>query len=655
MCGIAGFLGTLDQAWLEQANRLQAHRGPDNRGTVWIPLASERAVGLAHTRLAILDTSPLGHQPMTAADGAVQLVFNGEIYNFRQLRAELEAQGIAFLGHSDSEVLLQLYLRDGIACLERLNGIFALAIWDGRSQQLHVARDSFGVKPLVWELLPAGFVFASEAKALVPLLPQPDPHESTDLDADALLRQLAYLWQPGADGLRPAIRTLEPGHRLCLTVADLSAGSIPSPQPLRWSGPLPTGRGEGSRLVYNRRGAVSGTHALLQQAVSRQMVADVPVGAFLSGGLDSSAVVALARAENPQIHCFTIASQGPQDGFCEDLPYARQVARHLGVPLQEVRVEAGDLAAQLRWMVHQLDAPLADPAPLQVFQIARVARSAGIKVLLSGAGGDDLFTGYRRHLALQSEAWWAWWPLPLRRGLRRWSGGGDQRSALRRRLARLFAAADAPPDERLIRYFQWLAPGMLRPLLAEGLRHRLQDPMADRPLRQFLSQLPGSLTPLQRMLALEQRFFLADHNLLYTDKMSMAAGVEVRVPFLDPDLVAWSWQLPDRFKQRGRCGKWVLKEAMAPLLPHAVIHRPKTGFGAPLRRWLQHDLRDLLADELDHGRLRDGGLFDPAAVQALIEADRRGSVDASYPIFAVLCTSLWWRQQRQPADVASPP
>jgi len=653
MCGIAGYIGAFDADWLAQANGLQAHRGPDDRGCFTADLGpAGGGVGLAHTRLAILDPSPLGHQPMAAAGGAVQLVFNGEIYNFRALRAELDAEGVVFRGHSDSEVLLQLYLRDGIGCLQRLNGIFALAIWDGRSQQLHVARDAFGVKPLVWVKLAQGVAFASETKALLPLLPRPLRPDAGALDADALLRQLTYLWQPGAGGLRPDVHTLEPGHRLGISAV---AGIQHMPQPLRWSGPLPTGRASGGELLQRRAAAVAGTLSHLQQAVERQMVADVPLGAFLSGGLDSSAVVALARRQNPQIQCFTLACQGPQDGFSDDLPYARLVARHLQVPLQEVDVRAGDLAAQLRWMVHQLDAPLADPAPLQVFQIARAARRAGIKVLLSGAGGDDLFTGYRRHQALQSEALWAWWPRPLRRGLRRWSGTGDQRSALRRRLARLFAAADADPDTRLMHYFQWLAPEQLMPLLADGLRQRLQDPAADHPLRAWLAQLPPGLSRLQRLLALEQRFFLADHNLLYTDKMSMAAGVEVRVPFLDPDLVAWSWQLPDRFKQRGRCGKWVLKEALAPLLPRAVIHRPKTGFGAPLRRWLQHDLRELLASELDRDRLLEGGLFDPAAVQALIEADRRGSIDAAYPIFAVLCCSIWWQQQRQSADVASPP
>ncbi len=645
MCGIAGFLGSLDQAWLEQANQLQAHRGPDDRGTALIALAPARAVGLAHTRLAILDTSPMGHQPMAVADGAVQLVFNGEIYNFRELRAQLEAEAVGFSGHSDSEVLLQLFLQQGITCLEQLNGIFALAIWDGRARQLHVARDAYGVKPLVWMRVPGGLAFASEAKALQLLL------TAADLEADAVLRQLTYLWQPGADGLCQAVRTLEPGHRLCI---DAAAPEV-DPQPLRWSGPLPTGRAPGAPQVRTRAAAVAGTLAHLQRAVTRQMVADVPLGAFLSGGLDSSAVVALARQVNPQIQCFTIAAQGPQDGFADDLPYARQVARHLAVPLQEVDVGAADLAADLRWMVHQLDAPLADPACLQVYRIALAARSAGIKVLLSGAGGDDLFTGYRRHLALQSEIIWGWWPRTLRRSLRRWSTHGDQRGALRRRLARLLAAADADPDQRLIHYFQWLAPERLRPLLSADLQRRLSDPAAAAPLQTYLAQLPPGLSRLQQMLALEQRFFLADHNLLYTDKMAMAAGVEVRVPFLDPDLVAWSWQLPDRFKQRGRCGKWVLKQAMAPLLPQAVIHRPKTGFGAPLRRWLQHELRELLAEQLAAARLQQAGVFDPAAVAALIEADRRGSVDAAYPIFAVLCTSLWWQQQLQPADVASPP
>jgi len=625
MCGLAGFLGAFPSAWLAQANVLQGHRGPDDQG-VW----SAPSVGLAHTRLAILDVSPLGHQPMASPDGRWQLLFNGEIYNFQELRQELASSGVAFRGHSDTEVLLALWQQRGAACLPELNGMFAFAIWDSLRRELVIARDPSGIKPLFWAQLPQGLVFASEAKALAPLLPPPQ-----QLQADALLRQLSYLWCPGPGTLHPLIQSLEPGSLLQCRPGE---PVVPS----RWCPPIPPLRPQ----LHKPLDATQATLAHLRSAVHRQMVADVPLGAFLSGGLDSSAVVALARERDPQLHCFTIVNPGAAEaGFADDLPYARRVALHLGVNLTEVEIQPSDLAADLRWLLAQLDAPVADPAPLNVLHICRAARSQGIKVLLSGAGGDDLFTGYRRHLGLQSERLWGWWPHPLRRGLRLASERLSQRSALGRRLARTFELADADPQARLIHYFRWGSPARLRQLLSEPQQRQLLDPTASIPLQDWLAGLPTGLSRLQQMLALEQRFFLADHNLHYTDAMSMAAGVEVRVPFLDPELLALSWRLPDRFKQRGRCGKWVLKQAMAELLPHDVIHRPKTGFGAPLRRWLQHDLQEFVAETLSPARLAADGLFNPSAVQQLLEDQRNCRVDASYTIWSLLCISLWWERQ----------
>ncbi len=621
MCGIAGFVGSISPEWLAQANQLQAHRGPDDIGT-W----SAPGVGLAHTRLSILDVSPLGHQPMASKDGRWQLVFNGEIYNFRDLRAELECLGYRFSGHSDSEVLLTLWQHHGVDCLSRLNGMFALAIWDDQSQELQIARDSSGIKPLFWAETADGLIFASERKALAPLLPPPE-----QLQADPLLQQLSYLWCPGPATLHPAIRSLEPGGLLSCPLGG-------STQLRRWCTPIPPA----SPMVSSRRYAISGTCSLLREAVHRQMVADVPLGAFLSGGLDSSAVVAFAREVNPKLHCFTIHNSGvPEAGFADDLPYARRVARHFNVSLNEVEVQPGDLADDIRWMLAQLDAPVADPAPLNVFHICRAARSQGIKVLLSGAGGDDLFTGYRRHFALQSERFWRWWPRTWRSQLRRCTGALPQDMAFFRRLARGFEQAHADPEQRLIHYFRWGSPDLLRSLLSEPLQRQLQDFTAAAPLQAWLDALPSGLSPLQQMLALEQRFFLADHNLHYTDAMSMATGLEVRVPFLDPDLLAWSWRLPDGFKQRGRCGKWVLKRAMEPFLPRDVIYRPKTGFGAPLRRWLDHDLKPLLIEQLDPTRLAANGLFNPTAVHQLLDDQWSGRRDATYTIWSILCITVW--------------
>ena len=330
------------------------------------------------------------------------------------------------------------------------------------------------------------------------------------------------------------------------------------------------------------------------------MVADVPVGAFLSGGLDSSAVVAMARELSPDIACFTIDTGAIREaGVAEDLPYARQVARHLGVRLHEIKVDSSRMAADLERMVVQLDEPLADPACLNVLYISELARQHGIKVLLSGVGGDDLFTGYRRHRALALERYWASLPRVARQGLSRVSASMGQGGTLRRRLAKAFAHAGLSADERLTGYFLWADPARVLGLFAPEHRAALAAEVMTAPMEHYLRTLPPGLPALQRMLALEQRFFLTDHNLLYTDKMSMAAGVEVRVPFLDNDLVQLANTLPPAFKQRGATGKWILKRAMEPYLPHNVIYRPKTGFGAPLRHWLRHELREWNTTKLE--------------------------------------------------------
>ena len=290
-----------------------------------------------------------------------------------------------------------------------------------------------------------------------------------------------------------------------------------------------------------------------------------------------------------------------------------------------------------------LDEPLADPSPLNVLYISQLARQHGIKVLLSGAGGDDLLTGYRRHAALRYEYAWAWLPLPIRKGLAAATGRLDQRQALGRRLSKLFAHAGEEGNVRLAGYFAWARESDLRALYSPQFQVALGDTRADQPMLDFLAQFPDGTTPLERMLALEQRFFLADHNLIYTDKMSMAAGVEVRVPFLDLDLVEFAARIPDRFKQRGREGKWILKKAMEPYLPHDVIYRPKTGFGAPLRRWMRLELRELLGDLLSAESLRRRGLFDPAAVQRLIADNDAGRLDAAFTLLSLLCIEIWCR------------
>lgn len=624
MCGIVGFQGLFDESSLEKSAALIAHRGPDDKG-IWC--SREFGVGLAHRRLSIIDLSPLAHQPMVGGDGSVVLVFNGEIYNFRDLRVDLEATGYRFRSQSDTEVLLALYLRDGFAMLPKLNGVFAFGLWDRRSQELFIARDALGVKPMYFAESPLGVAFASELKALLAL-----SKDTGGIDTVSLHRYLSFLWCPGDGTPVKGIRKLGPGEAVMVREGRIT-------RRWRWY-ELPAVRMD--PVDMGRHQAIHGTESMLRTAVCRQLVSDVPVGAFLSGGLDSSAIVAMAREQVPDIRCFTIDARGGDgEGITNDLPYARRVATHLGVPLEVVHIDSSRMAADLEGMVYQLDEPLADPAPLNVLYISRLASAQGIKVLLSGAGGDDIFSGYRRHLASDVERYWSWLPQGIRRHLDTMSAQLDQRKPAFRRVAKLFSGASLEGDMRLTNHFAWARESQLISMYTREFRESLGHVVAAQPMLDFLATVSGSAPPLERLLALEQKFFLADHNLIYTDKMSMAAGVEVRVPFLDLDLVEFAAAIPSRFKQKGRESKWVLKKAMEPFLPRDVIYRPKTGFGAPLRQWLRNELRDLVNDVLSADTLLRRGLFDPKAVTKLIADDRAGRVDGAYTILALVCIEIW--------------
>jgi asparagine synthase (glutamine-hydrolysing) len=658
MCGVAGFQGAFTLELLQAMTQAVAHRGPDGSGTLMIESAGQPPTGLGHRRLAIIDLSAAGLQPMTVeadAGGGMQsgltLIFNGEIYNYRELRAELIKAGHHFRTQTDSEVLLHLYERDGLEMLTQLNGIFAFAIHDARAAgrpagvprgSLFIARDPLGVKPLYYAKTAQGFLFASEIKALV-------CHAglSREIDAEALHYTLAYLWTPAPRTMLAAVRKLEPGAALLV-----HSGSVQRhwryytvPYCGRSSG---SGEPELARELAGRLGA----------AVRRQLVADVPVGAFLSGGLDSSAVVAMMRRAVPDkpINCFTIdfrsdavGADADSDDMGTDLPYARRVAAHLGVGLQEVLIEPGAIK-RLPEMVELLDEPQADPAPINALMIAERARAMGIPVLLSGAGGDDLFGGYRRHWALSLERRWAWLPRGIRATAQKVASaaaGGQARGqsrAILRRAAKALAYAGEEPDRRLVSYFWWSTEAVRRGLYSRDFAQRVQSVDTAAPLLDSLRQIEAERDPLQRMLFLETRHFLADHNLNYTDRAGMAVGVEIRVPLLDLEVVEFATRVPAHMKQRGRVGKAIFKHAMEPYLPREVIYRPKMGFGAPLRRWLRRELRSTVDDTLEPGAVRRRGFFDPAAVQRLVEADRVGTIDGSYTIFALMCFELWCRR-----------
>jgi asparagine synthase (glutamine-hydrolysing) len=651
MCGITGYQGEFARDLLDAMTAAVAHRGPDGSGALICDVPGQQSTGLGHRRLAIIDLSAAGLQPMQlplGPDGGLTLVFNGEIYNYRELRAELVAGGHRFATATDSEVILHLYQRYGLDMLGRLNGIFAFAIHDARASgrpagvergALFLARDQLGVKPLYYAQTAAGFLFASEIKALLQCR-----ELSRELDPVAVHQMLAYLWTPAPRTTLAGVRKLEPGHALIV-----HGGRVAR----HWSYySLPY---DGSR---DNRAAAEIAHDLathLETAVRRQLVADVPVGAFLSGGLDSSAVVAMMRRAQPDrpITCFTIGfAEGvgiDGDSGAADLPYARQVARHLGVDLHEICVEASAIE-RLEEMIALLDEPQADPAPINALLISERARAMGIPVLLSGAGGDDLFTGYRRHWALRMERYWSGLPRVIRRGMQSvasagasGAGVGQSHTAIRR-ATKMFAHAAEEDERRLVSYFWWSPQELRRSLYSAEFAARLGDADAAEPLLQSLRDIPQEPDRLQRMLYLETRHFLADHNLNYTDRAGMAVGVEIRVPLLDLDMVKFAARVPTGVKLRGRTTKAIFKQAMEPYLPREVIYRAKTGFGAPLRRWLREELRDYVDDTLAATAVRRRGIFDPAAVSRLVELDRKGRVDGSYTIFALMCFELWCRK-----------
>ncbi len=457
------------------------------------------------------------------------------------------------------------------------------------------------------------------------------------VDQLAIDQYLSFLWTPGTRTLWDGVHKLPPGF---LLRASRGEGS----RTFGWYR-LPCHRGTPATVVPESELARS-TASHLRRAVHRQMVSDVPPGAFLSGGIDSTSIACFARELNPLIQCFSIAIDGPQDaGFVDDLPYAKQAAVALGVELHVVEVKASKFAQDLEEMVWHLDEPVADPAALNVLYISRLARSREVKVLLSGTGGDDLFAGYRRHVAVMHQHYWSWLPVSARGAARTVARSAvGTNGSLGRRLRRMMSGIHLSGDEALVNYFRWAESDDLQPLYSYDLRAAIGRQRPEQPMLDFLKGLPPGGYALDRMLALEQRFFLGDHNLPYTDKMSMAAGVEVRVPFLDQDLLEFAAQVPAALKQRGPGGKWILRKAIEPYLPRELIYRPKSGFGAPLARWIRGDLRDCIREVLSSTSIKRRGLFDPTAVSKLIDENEAGRVSAPYTILSLACIELRCRR-----------
>ena len=625
MCGIAGFVGPWSPALAASMTAAIAHRGPDGDG-LW----SDDGVALGHRRLSIIDLSDAAAQPMHSADGRYALSYNGEIYNFGDLRLELEQAGVAFRTGSDTEVLLELFARDGMDCVSRLNGIFAFAVWDRRDRVLSVARDHLGVKPFYYAALPQGFLFASELKALTLCSDVP-----RDIDAAAVADHLGFLWTAGENTMLRAVKKLRPGCALSVNAAGEVTHTRYYRTPLYDSAVPPT------------PDDADALRDMIDRVVADQMVADVDVGALLSGGVDSSAIVAaMCRATEPsKITTFCAAVTKPEggtDNFGDDQTHARTVAKHLGVKLIEVPTDA-DLIAELPDIVWQLDEPTADFAAVQTLLLARAARENGIKVLLSGVGGDDLFTGYGRHTA--GLIWALADKVPGMRSL----GGAvlglfPPSSILGRRLKRIGALLSMPEDEMLADGMSYSAVGAdrRRTLLAPGFRAAVAEDGIAEGLRQSLSHTRGR-HPVERFLDLELNGFMPDHNLNYSDKMAMREGVEMRVPLIDHRLVATAMQLPLSAKISLRETKRILRASQRDRLPAEILTRPKQGFGVPVRSWLQGPARDMMEDLTSPAAITSRGLFDADAVAALKTDFFAQRVDAAFTLFPMMAMELWCR------------
>jgi asparagine synthase (glutamine-hydrolysing) len=607
---------------------LLAHRGPDDGGIYEYEGAGVVAA-LGHRRLAIIDLSAAAAQPFSK--GGLTVTYNGELYNFRQLRTELAAHGVAFRSTGDTEVVLEAWRRWGPRCLTRLRGMFAFAVFDERSGVLSLVRDQLGIKPLYYLHRDGAVVFASELKAILRTL-----GNQLQIDMGSLVASMLYYWVPDQRCSIKGVSKVQPGtwaefrpdgsarvHQYW-NIVDVAAEAADSP--------------------------IADLGEVIEDSVAAHLVSDVPVSTFLSGGLDSSIVTVLAKRHNDAIDAYTITFR-PEDQRREAMPddavYARKVASRFGLKLHEIEIDP-DVARLLPRVVEALDEPIGDPAAINTILICEAARSAGAKVLLSGMGADELFGGYRKHLACLAAARYQRLPSSVRSMVRptveRLPVAVGNRGLRPTRWAKRFLTFAELAEEPAFRrsYTLYDTHGLAR-LVGPDLSDCVAV-IADEHRRVYEDT---SLSDhVNRMCLADTRLFLPGLNLAYTDRASMAASTEVRVPFVDIEVVRAAFSLPGSSKVRHRAGKIALKAAAERWLPKEIVHRPKASFGAPIRAWISRDLRDLVNDVLIGGELVHAGLLRRAPLVQLIADERAGRADHAKQIWQLLSLELWYDHVR---------
>jgi asparagine synthase (glutamine-hydrolysing) len=615
VCGIAGFVvppgERADPAIVTRMVSVLRHRGPD---AVGFHVGGRVALGIARLRVIDLET---GDQPIALADGSLTAILNGEIYDFAAWRRELEARGHTFRSNSDTEVLVHAWQDRGERCLDEVNGMFALALWDGRDERLYLARDRMGEKPLHYAVADDGtLVFASELRALLA-----HPRVDARLDLEGLARYLAFDYVPDPHSILVGVHKLPPGHLLCARDGrsllrrywDIPFGPEPEIDVRDWS-------------------AMIAHH--FEQSVARRLVSDVPVGCFVSGGIDSSIVAGTAARQRPGIHTFSVGYDGTRH---DERPWARIAARHFGTRHEEVVVSAADAGDVLERLGHLLDEPLADMSFVPLHLLSRAAKGT-VTVALTGDGGDELFAGYPTMAA-------DWWQGVAARAPARilalLGRGAAALPAWGESLRQFVAATAYHPDARNQVLIGGIPPRHAATLLSPDVRDRLDgfDPYGD------ISAVLAACTTddvTARLIYRYCKLYLAGQNLVNSDRASMAAGLELRAPFLDHTFVELMGRIPSSFKLGGfRALKGLLKRALGDRLPPDILRRGKQGFGVPFGDWFRRPLAGLVRDLLHPARLRDDGIFDARRVTQLVEAHLRGERDLGKTLWSLLAFELW--------------
>ncbi|HYA29284.1 MAG TPA: asparagine synthase (glutamine-hydrolyzing) [Acidobacteriota bacterium] len=626
MCGIYGYIGLGKQfapSVLTNMGRLLAHRGPDDEGEL-VQNAGDVSLALGHKRLSIIDLSPSGRQPMSNEDGTIWVTLNGEIYNFRELREELCNKGHQFHSQSDTEVIVHLYEDEGAALLERIDGMFAFALWDSRQKLMLLARDRVGKKPLHYSVVGGDLAFASEIKALLQ-----HPQVRRDLNLIALDKYLTFEYVPAPQTIFKSIQKLEPGHCLVWQKGKVSLGQY-------WDLPI----SDVPSAVKSESDYIAELRSLLDRSVRRRLVADVPVGLFISGGLDSALVAAFAKRAQDRLECFSIGFDEPS---FDESQYSAQVARELDIEHHLKIFHAVDMLQMLQKLPDIIDEPLADPSIVPLYLLSQFA-SERIKVVLSGDGGDELFAGYQTYQALRFAAVFNAMPEIVKNTLSRIAARlpvSHDYLSFDFKLKQFLKGTGVAPE---IGFFRWRGAfddDERDRLFSSEVRHELGRHNSYQDIHRYIADSRLS-KEFERILYLSMKLYLQDNNLVTVDRASMANGLEVRSPLLDKDLVEFACRLPTNLKLRGLTTKFLLKRAAEGFLPKPIIYRHKQGFGIPLAKWLNAELKSFMLDHLSEERIRRQGLFDYAAVKRLIDEQLSMTKDNREPLWTLLVFQSWY-------------